>query len=570
MSAIVPDSILGQRLAPDQKSYLEGFFKGLEAKGVTFGDVAPAPDPAAQADSSDLTAEERIKREEHPLDSYYRISDNARANKPPEKEEIFRFKWHGLFFLTPVKDAFMARLRIPGGQLTAHQLREISNISKDLTTGYVQITTRANFQIRLIAPKDTVEVLRRIQRIGLHSQGAGADNIRNLTCNPTAGVDPVELIDCTPYINTLADLILHHREFYDLPRKFNIAFDGGGLIGSVEDTNDIGIKAVKDGDGVAFRIALGGATGHRSFAADLGVLVPPEQIVDTTIALIRVFIAYGDRSNRKRARLKHLLESWTLGQYLEQAESLLGFGLRKAPLLPGDIHYPSESVPHSHVGVFPQKQAGLNYIGIALPAGQITPRQLARLADLAENYGSGEIRLTVWQNLILTGIPDAFVETVKKSVRRIGLDWKQSHVASGTIACTGNQFCKFSSTDTKGHAVELTRYLEKKVTLDRPVNIHFTGCPHSCAQHYMGDIGLLGAKTADGREAYHVFVGGGFGNLKACGRQIFQAMPFEELKPTVATILKTYMASRSGGESFQDFTARHKVGSLQELFSQPS
>ncbi len=567
MNALIPQSILGERLGPEQASYLEGFFKGLEAKGVTFGDVVPAPG-VAEEDDSELTAEERIKRGEHPLDSYYRIAENARARKSPEKEEVFRFKWHGLFYLSPVKDAFMARLRIPGGQLTAYQLHELALVAEELTSGYVQVTTRANFQIRLIEPAGTVEFLRRVQRIGLHTRGAGADNIRNITCNPTAGIDPAELIDCSTYVRELADIILNHREFYDLPRKFNVAFDGGGLIGSVEDTNDIGIKAVRMGERVAFRVALGGATGHQAFARDAGILVEPDSIVDVVVALIRVFIANGDRTNRKRARLKHLLESWTIPQFVDDAEKLLDFKLERLPLDAGAIDYPSEELPHSHIGVFPQRQVGSNYVGVALPAGQVTPKQMKRLADLATNYGAGEVRLTVWQNLVLPGIPDAYVETVKKALVRMGLDWRQSNVASGIIACTGNRYCKYASTDTKGHALDLSRYLEKHVALDQPVNIHFTGCPHSCAQHYMGDIGLLGTKTRDGTEAYHVFVGGGFGSRQACGRQLFAGMIFEEVKVVLRRMLTRYLDLREGGESFQAYANRHEVGDLQALFTE--
>ncbi len=199
----------------------------MAAKGITFGDIAGAA-PAPKQDDPALIFEERIKKEEHPLDSFYRLVENAQTNKAPDKEETYRFKWEGLFYLTPVKDAFMARLRIPGGQLKSFQLREIAAIARDLTTGYLQITTRANLQIRLIQPKDAPAVLRRIQAIGLHTRGAGADNVRNLTSNPTAGIDPHELIDCTPYVQELAQFILSHREFYNLPRKFNIAFDGGG------------------------------------------------------------------------------------------------------------------------------------------------------------------------------------------------------------------------------------------------------------------------------------------------------------------------------------------------------
>jgi len=565
--------IEGKPLNPEQQNYLEGFFSGVQQRAVVFADLFPTSEtaqvkPAVEPEEEPtLTAEERIKNEEHPLDSYYRLVENARANKAPEKEEIFRFKWNGLFYLTPVKDAFMARLRIPGGIVKTYQLREIARTAAELTTGYVQITTRANFQIRLIKPKDTPEVLRRIQSVGLHTRGAGADNIRNLTVNPTAGVDPYELIDCRPYIGELADLIISHREFYNLPRKFNIAFDGGGLIGAVEDTNDVGVKAVKTASGeVMFRIALGGATGHKAFARDLGVLVNPEEVVAVVLAIIRVFIANGNRGDRKRARLKHLLEKWSLGEYLAETEKVLGYSLTKAPLESGALTYPSQDLPHSHVGAFPQKQPGMQYLGVSVPVGQITPRQLLRLADLADNYGSGEIRLTVWQNFIIPNIPDGYVETVKKAVLRMGFATTQSHLASGVIACTGSRFCKYAATDTKAHAVEITKYLEKHLQLDQPVNIHVTGCPHSCAQHYMGDIGLLGAKTRDGREAYHVTVGGGFGRNAACGRQIFQAMPVEELKPMLEKMLTVYLELRETGETFQQFTTRHDVNTLQRLF----
>jgi ferredoxin-nitrite reductase len=575
MSLTSIKEIAGRPLSEEQSTYLSGFFAGVQQRAVVFADFwsdrEKAPAEAARRQQEEepvLAAEERIKNEEHPLDSYYRILENARTNKAPDKEETFRFKWNGLFYLTPVKDAFMARMRIPGGILKTYQLRGIAQTAKELTTGYCQITTRANLQIRLIQPKDAPEVLRRIQAIGLHARGAGADNIRNLTSNPTAGIDPKELIDCTPYVRELADFILAHREFYNLPRKFNIAFDGGGLIGSVEDTNDIGVKAVRVGEEIVFRISLGGATGHKSFARDLGVVVPPENIVKTIVAIIRVYIRNGNRGDRKKARLKHLLDKWTLEQYLAETERILGTPLTRAPFDPAAIVYPGADLPHSHVGAFPQKQEGFYYLGVALPVGQITPAQMLRIADLADNYGSGEIRLTVWQNLIIPNIPEAYLETVKKAIRKMGYNYQQSNVASGVIACTGNRYCKFSSTDTKGHALSLTRHLQKRIELDQPVNIHFTGCPNSCAQHYMGDIGLLGTKTRDGREAYHVFVGGGFGKNVACGRQIYQALGFEEINVTIEKILRAYLKHREPGESFQSFTARHDVNSLQVLFEE--
>jgi ferredoxin-nitrite reductase len=222
------------------------------------------------------------------------------------------------------------------------------------------------------------------------------------------------------------------------------------------------------------------------------------------------------------------------------------------------------------VGDFPQKQRGLNYVGISLPVGQVTPKQLIRLAEIADLYGSGEVRLTVWQNLIIPNVADAFVATVKKAVEKLGLSTRQSNVASGVIACTGNRFCKYAQADTKAHAIELTRYLEKRYELDQPINIHFTGCPHSCAQHYMGDIGLLGTKVrieGESLEGYHVFVGGGFGKHQAVGRQVFSGVLASELPVTIEKMLGAYLRHRQGRETFLEFTNRHELGKLQEFFT---
>lgn len=563
MSALI-ESIKGQALDTVQQQYLEGFFAGVSQRGFSFGDLGLAPSAAQPKEDLDsLTAEERIKREEHPLDSYYRLADNALHNTPPDKEDTFRFKWNGLFFLTPVKDSYMSRLRIPGGVLRSYQLREIARTARDLTSGYIQITTRANLQLRLIQPKDAPEFLSRIQGCGLHTRGSGADNIRNLTANPTAGIDPYEVIDVLPYCREIGNQIINHRDFYNLPRKFNIAFDGGGLIGSVEDTNDLGARAVKVGDEVFFRIAAGGATGHKAFARDMGVLVPPHEIVDVLLAMVRVFIARGNRTDRKKARLKHLLDAMPMTEFVTLAEQQLKRELRK-----GDegLAQPRSEFPHSHVGTYPQKQKGLFYLGARVPVGQITAKQLERLADLADHYGSGEVRLTVWQNFILPNVPAAYTGTVAKALEKMGFPTTASNVASGVIACTGSRYCKFAQSDTKSHALALIKHLEKKMQLDQPVNIHFTGCPNSCAQHYMGDIGMLGAKVR-GEEGYHVFVGGGFGKSQAIGRQLFSGVHHTEVNTTIEKILSGYVKHRQEGESFQAFTLRHDLNKLQLIFN---
>lgn len=569
----------GDSFSNEQKHYLEGFFAGIAAGGVTFGDLAPTPaaGPVSSGPSlDDLTREERIKRELHPFDAIEHLVMDARWNAKPEPENVFRYKWNGLFWLSPVKDGYMCRLRIPGGVVKSHQLRELAAISRELTTGYVQITTRNNFQMRLIEPRNCPEVLRRIQGCGLHSRGAGADNIRNITMNPCAGYDPHELIDVRPLVNELATLIIGTKQFYDLPRKFNIAYDGGGLISSVEDTNDIGASAVRITEnnegiepGVYFRIALGGVTGHQTFASDWGVIVTPGQLNDVVVALLRVFIRFGDRTNRKKARFKYVVEGVGLDGVLVEAEKHLKFQLaRLAPDSPIQARREVSQQGHSHVGIHPQKQAGLVYVGAGVPVGQLTAKQMERIADLADSYGSGEVRLTVWQNFIIPNVKAAYAATLAKSLKKLGLPCEQSNLRSGFVACTGNRYCKYAASDTKGHAIAMMEYLERHVKLDKPVNIHFTGCPHSCAQHFMGDIGLLGTKVKSGSgEGYHITVGGGFGENRRIGRQVFSGVPFESLGATLEAMLKGYLALRAEGESFHDFCRRHTVGELQEAFA---
>lgn len=568
---------------PEQQRYLEGFFAGIAAGGVTFGDLAATPGAgtAAAAEPAgpswdDLTKEERIKREIHPFDAIEQLMMDARWNAKPEVENVFRYKWNGLFWLNPVKDGYMCRLRIPGGVVKTYQLRELAAIARDLTTGYIQITTRNNFQIRLIEPKNCPEVLRRIQGCGLHSKGSGADNIRNITMNPCAGCDPHELIDVRPFVNELSTLIIGTKEFYDLPRKFNIAYDGGGLVSAVEDTNDIGASAVRIGEnsegiepGVYFRIALGGVTGHQTFASDWGVIVSPDKLNQVMLALLRVFIQHGDRTNRKKARFKYVVEAMGLDGVLTEAEKHLPFKLTRLAADSSIQEKRSFSQQgHSHVGIHSQKQEGMVYVGASVPVGQITAKQLDRIADLADSYGSGEVRLTVWQNFIIPNVKNAYAATLAKSLKKIGFPCEQSNLKSGFVACTGNRYCKYAASDTKGHAIATMEYLDKRVKLDKPVNVHFTGCAHSCAQHFMGDIGLLGTKVkSESGEGYHITVGGGFGENRKVGRQIFSGVPSEAVGETLELMLKAYQTKRQDDESFHTFCNRHTVGQLQELFS---
>jgi ferredoxin-nitrite reductase len=557
----------GVALNPVQRNYLSGFFAGVQARGLSFGDAqAPA---TADPGGADDTFEERVKRELHPLDAWQDLLDASSPQATPSKEDVFRFKWHGLFYLTPVHGAYMARLRIPGGWLSALQFRELARIAEELTSGYVQVTTRSNLQMRLIPAANAPELLRRVEAIGLHTRGAGADNVRNLTANPTAGVDPHELWDVRPLVHALGQVLLKDRRFANLPRKFNIAYDGGGRIGVVEDTNDIGARAVLYQGRPGFRLALGGATGHRSFANDIGVWVEPGQVNRAVLAMLELFLEKGDRSDRKKSRLKHMLDNWGVERFVEETEARMGWKMLRVG--PADCVVPSlPESGHAHVGAHPQREAGLFYFGATCAVGQLTPKQMRRVAEISELYGDGEVRLTVWQSLILTGIAEAYVPTVERALAKLGFGVRPSNVSSGIIACTGNRYCKYAQSDTKGHALEVSGYLESRLELDQPVNIHFTGCPHSCAQHAMGDIGLLGTKVKRAGESvdgYHVFVGGGFGKNQALGRQVFTGVAHDGVPALLEKMLRAYLSHREGTESFQSFTARFDVGRLQEMFS---
>jgi ferredoxin-nitrite reductase len=376
---------------------------------------------------------------------------------------------------------------------------------------------------------------------------------------------------------------LNQRDLYTLPRKFNVAFEGGGSVDVVADTNDIGFMAVSvSGEnnfgeclnnksraelepGIYFRIELAGITGHKQLAVDSGILVKPTEALAVAVAMIRVFIENGDRTDRKKARLKYLMDKWGVAKFLAETQKKLAFPLMTFPAEKCNRRRPA--IRHGHIGVYRQKQKGKNYVGVLVSVGMMTSKQMRRLAEISENYGSANLRLTPWQNLLIPDISDSFVETVKRQLVRIGFHYEATNVAGGLVACTGNKGCKFSSTDTKGHALSLAEHLGRRVQLDQPINIHLTGCPNSCAQHYIGDIGLQGVKVGNGDEGYNIVFGGGCGSNAAIGREIFKGISFGEIPSLLERALKVYLARRQSNESFAQFTRRHDVKQLQEMFS---
>ena len=586
MAAAISCRYMRSTFDTEQKQYLEGFFSGVNQRGgLPFlgqnADGQFTDNPSESVEDSvygtpvdELCKEETIKYERNGLDVWDEMVANAEADVFPGNDDMFRYKFHGLFHVKPAQDSFMLRTRVAGCALKAHQFVGLSEIAEDWGGGYLDLTTRGNTQIREIMPKDTIATLMKLDELGLTAKGSGADNLRNVTASPTSGFDPEEVLDVLPYAKAMHHYILNNRDLYGLPRKFNISFDNGGRVSVCADTNDIAFYAVRVGEGhsvepgVYFRVQLCGITGHKQFAKDCGLLIQPSQAVAVAAAMVRVFIENGDRTNRKKARLKYLVDTWGEAKFLEETRTKLTFELPCFAL--ENCEPRSATLQHGHIGVYGEKTAGLNYIGVVIPVGRMMPEQVRAIAKLADTYGRGEIRLTAWQNLILPGIKDADVESVKAAIIEMGFHYKSTTISGGLIACTGNAGCKFAASNTKGHAIELSKFLESELELDQPVNIHLTGCHHSCAQHYIGDIGLIGAKVKVGGESmegYCVVLGGGVDERQAIAHEIFPATAFEDLKPLILQVLRTYLECRVNKETFFEFSRRHSAEELKELFS---
>jgi ferredoxin-nitrite reductase len=579
-----------------QKQWLQGFVSGIEARKAadrlaSRATGAPAAQPigpdalqyAAQdravAAGGKLVAEEAAKRARHPLDRWDEVVGRAEAGQFPKGIDVFLTKYQGLFFVAPSQNSFMCRLRIPNGIFNAWQMRGLADAADSFGGGYADVTTRANLQIREIGAAHAVDMLLAVQALGLTSRGSGADNIRNITGSPTAGIDLQEIYDTRLLCSAMHHYILDHREMYVLPRKFNIAFDGGGRVPVLEDTNDIGFVAcqVTGGQGfepgVYFRLQLGGITGHLDFAFETGILLKPEECVQVAGAVVRAFIAHGDRTNRLKARLKYVLDRMGREAFIAEVEKEHGGSLRRAA--GAEVAPRPMADKGGHIGVYAQKQAGLNYLGLVLPVGRLTSGQMRGLAEISERFGSGTLRLTVWQNLLISDVADRDVGVCIAAINALGLGVEASAIRRGLVACTGNAGCKFSASNTKGHALRLADYLEARVAVDLPINIHLTGCHHSCAQHYVGDIGLLACKVdldkeggEDSVEGYHVYIGGGAASTdeQAMAREYAQSVAFDDLLPLLERLLAAWLAHRQApGESFFEFCRRHEIAALREL-----
>jgi len=562
----------------EQQDYLVNVLSGLNLhKALSPGGAAAeaAPETVYGIAMEDLCKEEVAKHKMHPVDMWRQVEQWEATGHLAEGLDQFLLRHLGFFNVEPASAGYMMRLRCPGCIMRGDQLQTMGQVAQSFAGGYSHVTTRGSLQLREIQPGSIIPIVETLQEVGLTSQGTGADSARNLTCAPTAGIDPVELIDMRPMAKRLSLRILRTKELQGIPRKFNISFDGGGLISCVSDTNDIYFQAIKLGPndhglepGIWCRIGLGGITGHKDFARDTGLVCKPDDAVDVAEAMMRVFVAHGDRTNRGKARLKYLLDREGHDWFCERTgEVLASFetGVELRPL-PTGAEAPRASIDRqSHIGVHKQEQAGLNYIGVALELGHMSADQMIALGRIAAERGTNDIRLTVWQNPLIVGVPDDKVAIVEAEIAELGLTTRANAFAAGAVACTGKWACKLGLAYTKQDALSIVRHLEDRFTLDSPINIHLTGCPNSCAQHYIGDIGLVGTTAPGGGEGYNIVLGGGSDQDQNLARPLCGPVSAADVNAILEHVVGAYLDAHTPDQTFLDYVCDLPDDALSQL-----
>jgi sulfite reductase beta subunit-like hemoprotein len=460
--------------------------------------------------------------------------------KSTGREELLRR--YGIYSQRPPEEGFFTlRIQIPGGDLKPHQLRAIAELAASYGRGIADITVRQNIQLRWIRIEDVPHIFRRLAEVGLST--FGSDRLRNVITCPVSGADKYELYDASRLIHRTIQLLASDERAAATPRKLKIAMTGCALRCVYPEVHDIGIFAVSDGQGVRFRARVGGGLSLQPrFSKDLGIAVEPEQVPELCAAIAAAL-----------ARRGLAVETDQLPDLRTEVEAQLGRKLQAAL---------DETIPprdRSHLGIHPQRQGGLYYVGIALIGGRASGRALGKLALLAEEYGC-RIRTSNAQNIFLLDVPESNLSALKRELKLAGLDCEPGWARRGIIACTGTEFCKLAIAETKGRAAQLSDSLEGTIEMDQPIRISIAGCPNSCGQHAISDIGLEGCLVTIGEaksEAFQVYLGGGVGARESFGRKIGARIPSGEVAERLARLLARYKEERFEGESFQDFCQRH-------------
>ncbi len=460
-----------------------------------------------------------------------------------------RLKWLGVFFRRQTPGNFMMRLRIPNGISYSDQFRAIAGISSDFGKDFADLTTRQQIQLRWFAIDQVQEIWDRLEAVGIVSLQTGMDNIRGIVGCPVAGLTPNELFDASGVVREYNDIFVGNREFTNLPRKFNVTITGCLDNCTHAVTQDIAltpaIRAIAGREVNGFNVAVGGKQGSGGFrpATDLDVFVLPRDAAELCRQITLLFRDHGPREARNKCRLAFLVEEWGADRFRAELELRAGH-----PLLTAGAPAASET-KCDHIGIHPQKEAGLNYVGLVVPVGRITSGQILEVARLADAYGNGEIRLTAEQNLIIPNVPDELLPALEREPLLAEFQPYPSPVMRGLVSCTGIDYCHFALVDTKGLALETSKYLEGKVDGDLPaLSINWSGCPNACGNHTVADIGLLGKKARiDGQvvEAVDIFLGGqvaaaaGVVTDGESAARTLENVPCDELPGTLARVLES-------------------------------
>jgi ferredoxin-nitrite reductase len=459
-----------------------------------------------------------------------------------ETDREHRLKWLGVFFRPVTPGKFMLRMRIPNGILSCTQMRVLAEVVQRYgEDGSADITTRQNLQLRGIRIEDIPDIFKRFESVGLTSVQSGMDNVRNITGSPVAGIDAAELIDTRELVQQTQDMITNkgqgNPEFTNLPRKFNIAIAGGRDNSVHAEINDLAfVPAYKDGI-LGFNVIVGGFFSAKrcDAAIPLNVWVTPGDVVDVCRAVLEVYRDHGLRANRQKARLMWLIDEWGIEKFRAEVENYLGRTLQ-SEAEKDEIDWEKRD----HIGVYPQKQPGLNYVGLHIPIGRLYAQDMFDVARIAEVYGSGEIRLTVEQNVIIPNVPDSRLQAFLAEPLLERFSVNPDPLTRALVSCTGAQFCNFALIETKNRALATIKELEAELDLPHPVRIHWTGCPNSCGQPQVADIGLMGTKVRkNGKtlEGVDVYMGGKVGKDAQLGSCVQKGIPCEDLKPMLRELL---------------------------------
>ncbi len=482
-----------------------------------------------------------------------------------------RFRWWGLYTQRKpgigggktgaLEDAeiedpyFMMRVRIPGGQLSADQLRAIAGVAKEYGRDIADVTDRQNVQFHWLRIEDVPEVWARLEEVGLSSQEACGDVPRNIIGCPVAGLDAAEILDASDVLRVTNELATSRDDFANLPRKYKTAISGCALQCAAHEINDISFVGVHGPGGQpGYDLWVGGGLSTNPMLAQrLGAFVPPERVPEVWAAVTSLFRDYGYRRLRSRARLKFLVADWGAERFREvlEREYLEGNGLADGP-------QPPAPAPGSrdHIGVHRQHD-GLYYVGVAPHTGRTSGTQLWQVADLAEHYGSGRVRTTIEQKLLILDVPEERVSELVTELEAIDLQTNPSVFRRGTMACTGIEFCKLAIVETKGRARDLYTELSRRLPgFDTPITINVNGCPNSCARFQLADIGLKGS-IVDGEEGFQIHLGGSLGADPGFGRKLRGLkVTSDGLTDYVEGLLRNYEADRAEGEPFATWVRR--------------